>query len=40
MVLEAVITIVLLSIAVLGGYTLGYIAGRTDKDYEEWTEKN
>ncbi len=38
MVLEAVITIILLGIAVLGGYTLGYIAGRTDKDYEEWEQ--
>lgn len=40
MVLEAIIAILGGCTLILLGIVVGYIAGRTDKDYKEWTEKN
>ncbi len=40
MVVETIITLLFMCIAAIGAYYLGYIEGRTDKDYEEWKKKN
>lgn len=39
-IVEIIITAGLLFIAILGGYTLGYINGSINKCYREWMNKN